>query len=457
MQKASTKAPVEMKIINGHAAGIDVGSRSHFVATGQSAGDVREFGCYTADLHELCQWLKSGGITAAALESTGNYWQSLFVMLQDYGLGPVLVNGKFTKNAKGRKSDVQDCQWIQKLRTFGMLEGSFLPDLSTERLRSYCRHRQTLIADAGPCIQKVQQAPRRANIRLDVAIKDVTGVSGQAIIGAVLAGERGPDKLAGLADYRVKKSREEIAMALTGSWREEYIFELRQCFDLYKYVHLKVNECDREIEKALEEKIAENERGGGGQRREFTGKASRKSKNGLGLDVHEKAFQLTGGIDLSAIEGVSVGTILAIISEVGPDLGAFPSAKHFAGWLHLVPDNKVSGGRVISSKTAKGKNNLAKALRQAANIVGTKVKTGALHHFYKRIAYKKGGIQAVTATARKIAVIIWNMLTKKEAYRPMVQEKYLASIREGQLKNIQKKIQQLNILPEELQFSPLIE
>ena len=442
-----------MEVVNAHSAGIDVGSRSHYVAIGQSPDAVKEFGCYTADLHELCKWLKSKGITSVALESTGNYWQSLFVMLQDYALNPILVNGKFTKNVKGRKSDVLDCQWIQKLHTLGLLEASFLPDLFTEELRLYTRHRQTLIADGGTYIQKIQQALRRANIRLDIAIKDVTGVSGQAIIDAILAGERDPETLAGLANFRVKKSKEEIAKALTGDWRNEYLFELKQCYEIYKYFHLKIADCDKEIEKILERKIEENERIDGEQRLEFTGKRSRKNKNDPAFDMHKISFQLSGGIDLSAIEGVSVGTIMTIISEVGLDLKAFPTAKHFASWLHLSPNNKISGGKVLSSKTVKGKNHLAKALRHAANVIGTKVKTGTLHHFYQRIAYRKGGIQAVTATAHKLAIIIWNMLTKKEAYKPIEQEKYLASIRESQLKNIQKKIKQLNIVPEELKFS----
>jgi transposase len=367
---------------------------------------------------------------------------------------PDLGEREVHKERQGRKSDVQDCQWIQKLHTFGMLEGSFLPSLSTAKLRTYCRHRQTLISGAGSYIQRIQQAPRSANIRLDVAINDVTGVPGQAIIGAILAGERDPDKLAGLAGYRVKKSREEIAMAPAGSWSGEYLFELRHCLGIYKHFHAKIDGCDREIEKVPEGEIAEKERADGGQRLDFTGKKPRKNKNGPGSDVHEKSFQLAGGIDLCAIEGVSVGTVMTLVSEAGLDLGAFPTAKHFASWLHLSPDNKKSGGKAISPKTAKGKNNLAKALRQAANVIGTRVKTGALHHFYKRIAYKKGGVQAVTATARKLAVIIWDMLTKKEAYKPIGQEKYLTSLRETQLKNIQKKIKQLNILPDELQFSP---
>ena len=455
MKQTTSKVHAEVEIINAHAAGIDVGSRSHFVAIGQSPDDVKEFGCYTADLHELCKFLKSAGIISVAMESTGNYWQSLFVMLQDYALNPILVNGKFTKNVKGRKSDVQDCQWIQKLHTLGLLEGSFLPDLFTEELRIYSRHRQTLIADAGAYIQKIQQALRRANIRLDIAIKDVTVVSGKAIIDAILAGERDPATLAGLANFRVKKSKEEIAKSLTGNWREEYLFELKQCFEIYKYFHVRIADCAKEIEKILERKLAENERVDGEQRPLFTGKFYKKNKNDLGFDLRKISFQLTGGIDLSAIEGVNVGTIMTIISEVGLDLSAFSTAKQFASWLHLAPNNKISGGKVLSSKTVKGKNRLAKALRHAANAIGNTVKTGALHHFYKRIAYRKGGIQAITATAHKLAIIIWNMLTKKEAYKPIEQEKYLTSIRETQLKVIQKKIKQLNILPGELQFSPI--
>lgn len=441
-----------MEIVRPHAAGIDVGGRKHFVAIGQSSDQVREFSCYTSELHKLCEWLQSEGITDVALESTGNYWQALFVMLQDYQLNPILVNGKFTKNVKGRKSDVQDCQWIQKMHSLGLLEGSFIPDLFTEKLRQYCRHRQSLLANSSDYIKKIQQSLRRTNIRLDVAIRDVAGKSGQQIINAILQGERNPMNLAALANYRVKKSKDEIAEALTGDWREEYLFELKQCYEIYCFLRAQVGECDKRIEALLDEKIEEKEREHGEQRPDYNGRLKKQNKNTPAINVQKISFQLTGGIDLSAIEGVGQNTILTLLSETGVDLSAFPSAKHFSSWLHLSPNNKISGGKVLSSKTVNGKSRLAQALRHAANAIGTNLKGGALHHFFKRIAFRKGHLQAITATARKLAVIIWNMLTRRIIYQPLEQETYLTRIRENQLKKVQKKIRQLHIQADELNF-----
>lgn len=450
--KQSLKDYQKMKVVNQNAAGIDVGSKSHFVSVGQHQEDVREFGCYTKDLHELCGWLQERSITTVALESTGSYWRSLFVMLQDYGLNPILVNGKFTRNVKGRKTDVQDCQWIQKLHMLGLLEGSFLPDLFTESLRQYCRHRQTLLEDASGYIKKMQKALRLTNIRLDVALRDVTGSSGKAIIEAILAGERDPEKLAALAHVNVKKSREEIALALTGDWRDEYLFELKQSYEVYSYFHQKITECDQQIESLLNSKIEKNEKQDGEARAEYTGKIKKTNKNDPKIDLQSLSFQLTGGIDLSRIDGIGRTTLLNILSETGVDLTAFPSAKHFSSWLRLSPNNKISGGKVITNRTSKGKSRLADTLRHVANVIGNSVKQGSLHQFFKRIAYKKGQLAAITATARKLAVIIWNMLTKKESYVPLDQSDYLSKVRISQVKNMQRRINQLKIMPQELKF-----
>ncbi len=272
MKLNESKKQESMPIVNAKAAGIDVGSRSHLVSIGQQVGDIREFGCYTHELHDLCRWLKEKEITTVALESTGSYWRSLFIMLQDYGLNPILVNGRFTKNVKGKKTDVLDCQWIQKLHMLGLLEGSFIPDLFTETLRQYCRHRQSLLEDAAGYIKKMQKALRLTNIRLDLALRDVTGVSGRAIIDAILSGERDPKALSNLVHMKVRKSKEEIAEALTGDWRNEYLFELRQSYEIYQYFHLKIDDCDLEIEKILNRKIEANEKKYGEARAEYKGK-----------------------------------------------------------------------------------------------------------------------------------------------------------------------------------------
>lgn len=244
-----------MPVVNPNAAGIDVGGKEHYVAINQNKEDVRKFGVYTDDLHLCAQWLVSVGITTVAMESTGDYWRALFIILQDYGIEVILVNGKYTKNVKGKKTDVLDCQWIQKLHSLGLLESSFLPDSFTESVRNVSRHRKNLIENAADYITKMQKALRQMNLRLDNVLRDVTGESGQAIIKAILNGERDAKKLADLANYKVHASKEEIAKALTGDWRKEHLLELKHSFELYHIFHDKIKECDKEIEHLLKKEI----------------------------------------------------------------------------------------------------------------------------------------------------------------------------------------------------------
>lgn len=443
-----------MPIVNPNAAGIDVGSRSHFVAVGQGRDDVREFGVYSDDLQALCLWLKERNVTAVALESTGTYWQNLFITLMDHGLNPILVSGKFTKNVQGKKTDVQDCQYIQKMHTMGLLPASYQPPSEVEQLRQYARHRQGLIENGADCIKKMQKAMRMMNIRLDIAISDVTGQSGKAIVQAIIAGKTDAKYLASLANYKVQKSREELERALTGIWKAEYVLELRHSFELYEFYHQKVAECDAAIEALLEKQIEDNEKKDGEERPrlERTGR-KKENKNRPKMDIEKLAYQLTGGIDLSRIDGVSGQTLLSIISEIGTEVDKFPTAKQFAAWLRLAPNNRKTGGKVMSSHTPKRKNRLSLALQRAANVIGNNLKSGALHQFFVRIKIKKGYMESVVATARKLAVIIWNMLSKKEQYQPTEDKAYTEKIRAQAIKNMQKKLKRLNISPEELVFN----
>ncbi len=444
----------KMPVVHLHAAGIDVGSRSHFVATGQNKEDVKKYGVYTEDLHSLCTDLVNAGITETALESTGSYWQPLFVLLQQYKLNPILVNGKFTKNVKGRKTDVQDCQWIQKLHTMGMLEGSFIPDLFTETVRQYHRHRECLVESGAAYINKMQKALRLINIRLDAVLCDVMGMSGKDIIKAILKGERDPAVLASLAQKSVKASITEIEAALTGDWREEYIFELRQCYELYEYYYQKVEECDEEIKKLLIAEIDRKQKEEGlAKVGDVKIKKKKIQKNSPNIDLQRIMIDLTGGIDISVIDGVGLGLLLCMIAETGIDLKAFPTDKQFAAWLRLSPDIKKTGGKVISDKTRKGKNRLAHAFMHAANAVGNMKQGDYLVHFFKRIERRKGRLVAVVATARKLAVIVWNMLVKKTSYKPVVPAEYLNKIRGYKLRNIQRQIRQLDIHEGELIFA----
>jgi transposase len=245
-----------LPVIHPKVAGIDVGSKSHYVAIGQDKlKDVWQVGCYTEDYHNLAQQLISKGITSVAMESTGSYWKGLYLILQDYGLEVLLVCGKFTNNVRGRKTDVLDCQWIQKLHSCGLLTGSYLPDNFTESIREISRHRKGLIDNAASYIKKMQKSLRLMNIRLDNAISDVTGKSGQAIIRAIINGETDGRKLAELAHWRIKKSKEEITKALTGDWRSDLVFELKQSYEIYLLFHQKIQECDKEIEKLIEQEV----------------------------------------------------------------------------------------------------------------------------------------------------------------------------------------------------------
>lgn len=446
------RGKVEMEVVNPHAAGIDVGSRFHCVAVGQQDSDVRSFGVYTEDLHELCKWLQDCSVETVALESTGSYWKQLFVLLQDYGLKPILVCGHYTKRQK--KTDVKDACWIQKLHTMGLLPDSFQPDNFTEEVRIYSRHRQGLLENASDYIRKMQKAMRLMNIRLDVALNDITGLSGRAIIEAILSGERDAQKLAGLAHKNVRKSKEEIAKALTGVWKESYLMELRQSYEIYQFFHSKIAECDKAIETALEAQITKEEQKTGEQRKEYTTpKRKKRNKNAPNMDIQALSYQLTNGIDISAIEGVSASTLLTLISEIGCEVSAFSSAKAFASWLRLSPNNRISGGKLLSKHTPPHKHRIAQALKAAANVIGNQIKTGYLHQFFQRAVFKKGQAHAIVATARKLAVIIWNMLAKKQPYNPPKEQEYNDNIRKQTLKNLNHKIRKLGIKPDELAFN----
>lgn len=419
MQKKSVK----MEVVNPNAAGIDIGSRSHFVAVGQAADDVREFGVYNEDLKAIATWLKENQIETVAMESTGTYWQSLFAALQAEGFKVILCNGKFTKNIKGKKSDVQDCQWIQKLHTLGLLSGSFLPDEATEQLRTYCRHRSNLLEQAADTTRKMQKYLRLLNFRLDVVVNDICGLTGQKIIDAICKGEKSPEKLAALRNGNCKKSEEEIAKALQTNGRNDYLFTLKHEYQMYLSLQSKITECDVEIETMLNQQINNDE----SKKQHHIDKKAHKRINKntpKNIDINLLAYQYFEGVDLLAIEGVSYSTVLTLMSEVGSGIHKFETAKQFASWLRLSPNNKISGGKVLSNKIPKGSNRLKIALRNAANAIGN-LKDTALSNFFARISHRKGRVSAISATARKLAVIIWNMVVKGLPYIPLTEYQFV--------------------------------
>jgi len=432
-----------MEVINSHAAGIDVGSRSHHVAVNQELKDVREFGVYASDHDQMIEWLREMGVKTIAMESTGNYWQTLFAALQSAGFEVILVNGQQTQNI--HKTDVKDSRWIQKLHSLGLLTSSFLPSEQIGKIRNYHRHRQSLVEEGAKMVNKMQKALRLMNIRLDVAVSDIMGKSGTAIIEAILQGERSGERLAQLANELVKKSKEEISRALQGNWREELLYELKDCYELYQIFQMRMIKCDREIETLLQIAIEKNNPD------EVAPKLTKKKqrKNQPKFDLATLSYLYTG-VDLFAIEGVSYNTVMAFIAEVGTDIKKFPTAKKFCNWLRLAPNNKISGNKRISSRTPKGKHKLAQSLLHAANAIG-KTKKGALTSFFKRIAYKKGREAAIIATARKVAVIIWNMIDKQMPYKPLEEKIYNEKIKQNVLNGIRKKMKRLDLSINDLQ------
>lgn len=432
----------KMKIVNPHAAGIDIGSRSHFVAVGQSENHVKEFNVYKSGQEALIAFLKQEGVKTVAMESTGSYWQSIFRELQMNGFEVILVSGHQTKNVRA-KTDVKDCQWIQKLHTLGLLRGCYLPSETTLKLRSLSRHRSSLVDSASSLTNKMQKTLRLMNFRLDVVINDITGKSGIKIIEAILQGELNGEKLSLLADARVRKSKQEISDALQGNYNDELMFELKQCYFLYKTIQQAIAECDNKMEGVLLEitkTVANNTRA--------TNKKQLKGKNQQRFDLPNYSAKLLG-VDLYAIEGVSSGTVMSFISEIGNDIQKFSTAKEFTSWLRLAPNNRISGGKIISSRTPKGKNKFAIALRNAANTID-RLKGGVLNAFFKRIAYKKGRAAAITATARKLAVIIWHMIKKQTPYLPSDETLYKEKIKQNKIYSIKKTMQKLGITTSEL-------
>jgi transposase len=444
------KKKMEMEIINPNAAGIDIGSKSHYVAVGQALEDVQEFGVYAEDLQAICQHLKEYGITTAAMESTGDYWQNLFTELIRHGFEVVLCNGKFTKNAKGRKTDVKDARWIQKLHSLGLLTSSFLPDESTEILRTYCRQRGNLVNQASGASRKMQKYLKFLNFRLDVVVKDICGQTGLAIIEDICKGNHNPESLAEHRHYNCRKSKQEIAKALHGNNREDFLFGLNQEFQAYQFYQKQIQQCDKEIDKFVQKYLKEHPEM---KKLKTTEKPhKRQNKNAASIkNFNQVAFQYFNGVDLLAIEGVSHATVLSIMSEIGPSgFEKFKTSKEFVSWLRLAPNNKISGGKVLSSKIPKGSNRLKIALRQAANAIGN-LKDTQLSDFFKKIAFKKGRQAAVSATARKLGVIIWTMITKKVPYQPPKEYLFLDQKRKlGIVKRIKKQMVKFDIHRDEL-------
>lgn len=401
-----------------NAAGIDVGATAHFVAVpiDRDAEPVREFGPFTNDLYRLAEWLNACGIETVAMESTGVYWIPLFQVLEERGFEVKLVDAHQLKRVPGRKSDVLDCQWLQQLHTFGLLAGAFRPDDQICVLRSYMRQRAMLAQYAGQHVQHMQKALVQMNLQLQVVLDDITGATGMRIIRAVLAGERDPHRLAALRHGRCKHSEATIAEALRGDWREEHLFALEQAVELVESYQAKIAACDARIQAHLQRF---EDRGTGAP--PPPGPTPRADRHDLSFDATPELYRLTG-VDLTAIDGLQAHTALKVLSEIGLDMTRWPSAKHFGSWLGLAPNNRVSGGKILSRRTRPTANRAATALRVAAQSLHRS--KSALGAFLRRKAAHLGMPKAITATAYKLARTIYSMLANGSEFVDLGQDAY---------------------------------
>ena len=428
------RLPAELSQLNLNAGGIDVGATSHFVAvpTDRAEPPVREFAAFTADLYRLAEWLAECGVEAVVMESTGVYWIPLFGVLEERGFEVMLVDPRRIKNVPGRKPDVLDCQWLQQLHTYGLLSGAFRPDGDIRRLRSYLRQRAMMVEYASHHIQHMQKALTQMNVKLQHVIRDITGKTGMDII---VGGERDPRTLARLRDPRIKASGATIARSLQGHWREEHIFELTQALELYRAYQARIAECDREIEDQLERFEDRSD----GEPPAPNGK-KRNQKNAPRFDVQGQLYRMTG-VDLTRFGGVDAYTALKVISEIGADMTKWPSAKHFASWLGLSPNNRITGGRVMRSKTKASGNRAAAALRLAANALHRS--NSALGAFLRRKKAHLRAPKAITATAHKLARLIYSMLRYGQEYVDAGAEYYESQYQHRALRSAKRRAAQL--------------
>ena len=435
--RKSRRATASLSITHPNAAGIDVGSAMHFVAVppDRDATPVRQFPSFTADLVALADWLTECGIDIVAMESTGVYWIPLFEILDARGIQVLLVNARHVKSVSGRKSDVLDCQWLQQLLSYGLLRGAFRPEDRICVLRSYTRQRQQLLRGQAKQVQLMQKALTQMNIQLTNVLSDIVGLTGQAILRAIVAGERDGRKLAKLRHGRIQADEAEIAKSLAGNWRVEHLFSLKQAIEMFDAYGERLAECDVQIERTLRELRRHDCKLLPSQRRTH-------ATNSPKFDVREHVFRVPG-VDITAIAGVDITTALIVAAEVGPDFSRFPTVKHFTSWLGLCPGTKITGGKVLSGRTMRSANRLAQALRVAA--VSLRTSKSSLGAYYRRLAGRMEKSKAIGAVAHKLARLIYLMITKGREYVEQGLERYEARQRELALKNISKRAAALGL------------
>jgi transposase len=444
----------QLTIIHPNAAGLDIGAHEIFgcVPPNRTDKNVRVFGTFTADLGCLADWLAMNDVDTVAMESTGVYWIPIFELLEARGFKVHLVNARSMKAVPGRKSDYQDCQWIQKLHSLGLLTNSFRPDGEMCALRAYLRHRADLLQHRAAHIQHMQKAFQQMNIQLAQVLTDIMGDTGMAIVRAIVAGERDGVKLAQFRDRRCKSSEETIAKALTGTWKEEHLFTLKQALELYDFYTQQVTACDAQIQQHYSAMKPRWEAILTGST-PVSSNLSRKSKhkNDPASDVRADIIRITG-IDIAAVIGIGPGLAQTILSEIGTDMTRWPTEKHFASWCGVAPHNDISGGRVLRSRTLPVRNRAGQAFRQAATSASHSA--SAFGAFYRRKRAQGGPLFAQVATANKIARTVYHMLKYHVQYEDIGGEEFERRHRQRDIAALRKKAATLGftlVVPEAIQ------
>jgi transposase len=438
-KKASSEIPKleSLKQLNLNAAGIDIGDEEIWVCIPEDRDTepVRCFGTFTCDLFAIADWLKACGVDTVAMESTSIYWVPLYEILEATGVEVYLVNARHVKNVSGRKDDILDCQWLQQLHTYGLLRRSFRPEAEIVELRDLVRHRDTLLDYRAAHIQHMQKALHLMNLQLDNVISDITGYTGKQIIRAIIAGQRDPQILAQLRDPRCKNSTEVIAKSLEGNYKATYIFELQQALELYDFYTRQIKACDHEIEKTYQHLplkfSAEQE-----PVPQLKSRDDRRHKHHPDYDLRTYLYRMVG-VDLCAVDGLGAVLVQIILSEIGVDMSRWPTEKHFASWLCTCPNNRISGGKLLSTRTRKTTNRAYHALRLAAR---------SLHHsdsflgaYFRRMRARLGAPKAVTAAAHKIAKIIYMMIKNQIEFVDLGADYYEQKYKENQIAKLRRK------------------
>jgi len=441
-----------MAQINHNAAGIDIGSEEMYVAVPPDRAEesVRCFQTFTADLQHLADWLKACRVDTVAMESTGVYWIPLYEILEERGFQVCLVNARHLKNVSGRKTDVLDCQWIQQLHTYGLLSASFRPSEQVVAIRSLVRHREMLVQYRSAHIQHMQKALTQMNLRLTNVLSDITGVTGLKIIRAIVAGEHNPKVLAGSREPGCKKSEAEITKSLEGHYRREHLFALKQALELYDFYDQQLQACDTELEAMYQQFDPPEDPGTPPP----TPRQTKRRKNQAHFDLASALYRMSG-VDLTQINGLDAMTAQKVLSEVGSDMSKWPTAKHFASWLHLCPNTKITGGKVIQTGVQPTQNRVSTALRIAA---------ASLHHsdsalgaYFRRMRARQGAPSAITSTAHKLARIIYFMLKERKSYQDIGADYYDQQYRTRIIRNLNRQATKFGFRLEPVLLAPIHE